>query len=191
MNPPSHIFPLQTPRLALHLLAPEHIPAILTYRQLPNVTRYLSKRAVTAESILEEIEWNRAVPVGTPGYRVRVVIIPHEIHTVVGDAIIKITEDEPLQGELTYVLHPDAQGKGYVSEAMQAFVAFAFDTLRLHRLTATIFADHIPSIRVAERLGMRREAHFRKAVLREGEWIDDTIYALLREEWNATRPIKE
>lgn len=185
MNIQSNTLFIETPHLTLRLLAPDDIPALLTYRLLPEVTRYLSKRPVTAASILEEIEYNRAVPIGTPGYRVRTVIVPKATGMVVGDCIIKITEEEPHQGELTYALHPAHQGHGYATEAMQAFVGYAFATLRLHRLTATIFADHTPSIKVAERLGMRREAHFRQAVLRDGQWVDDTVYALLRNEWEA------
>ena len=100
---------IETPNLILRLLAADDIPAILAYRQLPEVTRYLSKRPVTAESILEELEYTRHVPIGTPGYRVRTVIVPNTVRSVVGDCIIKITEDEPYQGEITYALHPAHQ----------------------------------------------------------------------------------
>jgi [ribosomal protein S5]-alanine N-acetyltransferase len=185
MNPQSNTLYIETPNLILRLLTPDDIPALLTYRLLTEVTRYLSKRPVTAESILDEIEYTRSVPIGTPGYRVRTVIVPKVTNSVVGDCIIKITEEDPQQGELTYALHPAHQGHGYATEAMRAFVGYAFGTLRLHRLTATIFAEHTPSIKVVERLGMRREAHFRQAVLRDGQWVDDTIYALLRDEWQA------
>jgi RimJ/RimL family protein N-acetyltransferase len=34
-----------------------------------------------------------------------------------------------------------------------------------------------------ERLGMRHEAHLIEAEYREGEWIDDYIYAMLAGEW--------
>ncbi len=177
---------ITNPRITLRLLTADDIPALLTYRQLPEVTQYLSKRPVTAESILDEIEYNRTAPVGTPGYRVRVVIVPNDTNEVVGECILKITEEEPQQGELTYVLHPAHHGKGYATEAVRAFIHYAFDTIRLHRVTATIFAEHTASIKVAERVGMRQEAYFRQSVLRDGRWVDDTVYALLREEWQSS-----
>jgi RimJ/RimL family protein N-acetyltransferase len=36
-----------------------------------------------------------------------------------------------------------------------------------------------------EKLGMRREAEFRKNVLQKGEWRDSYLYAILAEEWRA------
>jgi len=39
---------------------------------------------------------------------------------------------------------------------------------------------------VMEKLGMRREAHFRKDVMEKGEWRDSYLYAILREEWSVT-----
>jgi RimJ/RimL family protein N-acetyltransferase len=32
---------------------------------------------------------------------------------------------------------------------------------------------------------MRKEAHFRKNLFVDGEWIDECIYAMLHEEWQA------
>jgi RimJ/RimL family protein N-acetyltransferase len=185
MNLQTEFPPIETPRLYLRLLAPDDIPALLAYRQLPEVMQYLSKRPVLAETVLEEIEATRLVPVGTPGYRVRTVIVPKASPIVVGDTILKIIEDEPQQGELGYALHPAYQGKGYATEALRAMARYAFEVLQLHRITATIFAEHTPSIKVAERIGMQREAYFRQAVWRDGKWVDDAVYAILREDWEA------
>ena len=35
------------------------------------------------------------------------------------------------------------------------------------------------------RLGLRREGHLRQSSWAKGEWTDDLLYALLREEWQA------
>jgi len=32
-------------------------------------------------------------------------------------------------------------------------------------------------------LGFRKEAHFRESLLINGEWVDDLVYALLKDEW--------
>jgi RimJ/RimL family protein N-acetyltransferase len=48
-----------------------------------------------------------------------------------------------------------------------------------------------PSWRLMERLGMRREAHFREHAIFKGEWDQEYIYAILRREWlgrNAAMP---
>ena len=51
-----------------------------------------------------------------------------------------------------------------------------------HRLIATIDPENTKSINLFERLGFRREAHFRKCRRVNGIWADDVVYALLRED---------
>jgi RimJ/RimL family protein N-acetyltransferase len=62
-------------------------------------------------------------------------------------------------GEIGYVLHPDHGGQGLASEAVRALLEIAFVTIGLHRVSARIDARNLRSLRLAERLGMRREAH--------------------------------
>jgi RimJ/RimL family protein N-acetyltransferase len=44
--------------------------------------------------------------------------------------------------------------------------------------------ERLISWRLMERLGMRREAHFRQSHQVRGEWDDESVYALLAEEWS-------
>ncbi|WP_336702316.1 GNAT family protein [Chryseobacterium indologenes] len=34
-----------------------------------------------------------------------------------------------------------------------------------------------------ERIGLRKEGHFVKSLFWKNKWVDDIIYAVLREEW--------
>jgi RimJ/RimL family protein N-acetyltransferase len=61
--------------------------------------------------------------------------------------------DEP---ELAYELLPQAQGHGYATEAARALLDAAFGTGR-RRIWATIGSLNAPSLRVAEKLGFRRD----------------------------------
>ena len=40
-----------------------------------------------------------------------------------------------------------------------------------------------PSVALLERVGMRKEAHFRKSLWFKGEWVDDMVLAILKSEW--------
>ena len=60
---------------------------------------------------------------------------------------------------------------------------FGFKELRLHRIIATCQSENTRSREMMDRLGMRREGHFREAVLKEGRWIDEYLYAILRKEF--------
>ena len=49
-----------------------------------------------------------------------------------------------------------------------------------------MIAENEPSARLAERLGMRREALFVRSEMFKGEWSSAAIYALLADDWRAT-----
>ena len=90
-----------------------------------------------------------------------------------------IEEDTGIFG---FVLHKHYWGFGIATEASQALVQFGFEQLALHRVVAECFVEQVASARIFEKLGMRREAHFRKNALKAGVWRDTYLYALLNEE---------
>ena len=75
--------------------------------------------------------------------------------------------------------------KGYGSEAARLALAFAFDELNLHRITATVFDYNDRSIALFEKLGFQREGAFREFVFRDDQRYDMLLYGLLRHEWRA------
>ena len=94
----------------------------------------------------------------------------------------------PWFGHLTYeigwVLHPIYQGKGYATEAAKALLLYGFENLHAHRIIATCQPENPASYRVMEKIGMKREGHFRKGLYRGNNvWWDEYFYAVLAEEW--------
>jgi RimJ/RimL family protein N-acetyltransferase len=83
------------------------------------------------------------------------------------------------------VLHPDHHGQGYGREAAVEVLRLGFEGLGLHRIIGRCDAHNHASARLLERLGMRREAHFRENEFFKGEWADEYVYALLANEWQA------
>lgn len=57
---------------------------------------------------------------------------------------------------LGYATYPGAQGRGYATEACQALVEWAWTHPEAKRVCATVPAWNTSSIRVAEKLGMRK-----------------------------------
>ena len=92
-------------------------------------------------------------------------------------------------GEIGWVFAKDAQGKGYATEAAHALMDYAFKTEGLHRILAMCDPQNVPSWKLCERLGMRREAHHLSNVYffrdEKGEpiWKDTYVYAILKTEW--------
>ncbi len=59
--------------------------------------------------------------------------------------------------ELIYVFHVQSWGKGYATEAGRATLAYVFEKSTLDKIYATIYPDNGPSIKVADKLGMKFE----------------------------------
>ena len=90
----------------------------------------------------------------------------------------------PQTYEIGWVFNGAYHGHGYATEAATALLQYGFEALHLHRIIATCQPENVASCRVMEKLGMRREAHFRKCIrLPDNRWWDEYFYALLEEEW--------
>lgn len=90
------------------------------------------------------------------------------------------------QAEIGWVVGPDHAGQGFATEAAEGLLRICFEHLALRRVTAVSYADNLPSWRVMEKLGMRREGyHVAEALHRSGRWLDTVVYAMLAEEWPA------
>ncbi|WP_121667973.1 GNAT family N-acetyltransferase [Mesonia aquimarina] len=114
----------------------------------------------------------------------QLVIIKRESDKIIGDIGIHFIKGG-LQCEIGCTLAKQYQGKGYAFRAMKICIDFLFCTLDKHRITASVDPKNSKSIQLLERLKFRKEAHFKEALLIKGEWVDDVIYGLLKEEWVA------
>jgi RimJ/RimL family protein N-acetyltransferase len=104
---------------------------------------------------------------------------------VVGEVSLIWRSVADRQAEIGYIFHPDVQGQGLATEAALALLAFGFEQAELHRIYARCDARNVASWRVMEKLGMRREAHFREHLQLKGRWDEELIYAILEDEWRA------
>jgi ribosomal-protein-serine acetyltransferase len=85
-----------------------------------------------------------------------------------------------MMGELGYWLRTDRTGRGYATEAGEAVVRWAFDTLGFGRMELRAGVENLPSQRVAERLGFRREGLLRSGCPHPEGGYDCYIYGLVR-----------
>ena len=85
--------------------------------------------------------------------------------------------------EIGYILAPLYWRRGLMSEAVRIFVAYCFKNLDTHRVEAMIQPENVASIRLAERLGFRREGVLRDRQLVDGSYRTVAMYALLANEF--------
>ncbi len=106
----------------------------------------------------------------------------------IGEVAIKRSSRDPKLAEVGWTLEPAAQGRGYATEATAALMDWSFCNLCVRRLTSVCDARNAASYKLMERLGMRREARHLKSSFIKGEWVDDLVYAVLKDEWLCRPP---
>lgn len=65
------------------------------------------------------------------------------------------------KADIGYVLSPQHWGQGYMSEAVKAVIAYAFETLSVHRVWAVCDVDNGASAGVLKKAGMQKEGLLR------------------------------
>jgi len=82
--------------------------------------------------------------------------------------------------EIGYWLGEEYWGRGIVTEAVRAVTDYAFATFDICRVYAGVFEWNPGSIRVLEKAGYEFECRLKKSVTKDGETIDELIYAMIR-----------
>lgn len=183
MTPAPAFTRLETPRLVLRRFTRADLPALLAYRNDPEVARYQSWESFSAEeaeAFLAKLE--QAEP-GTPGTWFQFAVEVKEGGALVGDCALHVRADDARQGEIGFTLAREHQGRGYAREAVSRLLDFVFTELKLNRVVAITDAENASAAHLLERIGMRREGHFLQNVWFKGRWGDEFAFAVLRDEW--------
>ncbi len=174
----------KTERLIIRPISMDDKKTIYVYRADPETSKYLSLVPNSEEDIEEFIEKSSSV-LNVPGTWFQFVIIEKLNNQVIGDIGIHFLETDPenKQVEIGYTLDSKYRGKGYAIEALTVIINYLINSLSKRRITASIDPINQASIKLIERLGFRKEAHFIESLFFHGKWVDDVVYAILAKEW--------
>jgi len=182
------MFPeILTERLALRDLEPNDGPRVFAYHKHPDVSRFQSWGTESVDVVQSYIRGLATIEPGTPGSWYQVGIFLRAGGKLIGDCGFRVLESDPEQAEIGITLAPEFQGKGYATEALQAILDYLLVMLEKHRVFGSVDPRNVSSMRLLPRVGLRQEAHFVKSLWFRGEWVDDVIFAILANEWRASR----
>jgi RimJ/RimL family protein N-acetyltransferase len=143
-----------------------------------DVRPFLGPRtAATREQVLEEIEQSLAEPAS---YGRFVVELDGEPAGAVGFRIA--SEPNRIARLEKLAIHPRFRGRRLADEAARQFQRLLLGELGFHRLELEIYAFNERACTHAERAGYTREGRKRKAYLKDGEWVDSVLYAIVAED---------
>jgi RimJ/RimL family protein N-acetyltransferase len=177
-------WPRRTPRLVLRPATMDDLTPLGRIQALPEVAYWLPSVAGTQADYLlrmgAEGLFPRTIAIELDG----LVIGELYLHVAAGWAQVEVAHQAvDTEAEIGWALDPAYHGQGYATEAATELVRICFEDLGVRRITATAFADNLPSLRIMERLGMRCETRgVRTTLHRERGWVDSTVHALLADE---------
>jgi RimJ/RimL family protein N-acetyltransferase len=182
-------WPVRTARLVIRPATADDLDATWAFRRLPEVVEWITSDVQERETYAEMFL--------APDRLASTLVVEHD-GRVVGDLMVRIEDAwsqaevrdgaRGVQAELGWVLDPAYGGQGLATEAVTELVRICFEDLGLRRVTALCFADNEPSWRLMERVGLRRESHnLADSLHRSRGWLDGYGYALLADQWRASR----
>lgn len=179
-------WPMRSGQLVLRRAGDADIETLLTFRNDPQVNRFMLRTSVDPDVF--RAEWRAAATSGTDFS-----CVAELDGRVVAMGFLEIVDGlgQPglparTEGLIGYVVEPGSAGGGVATDLARGLLAAAFDHLGLRRVTAGCNADNHASVRVLEKIGMRREQHgVEDSWHAELGWVDGYTYALLAREWAA------
>jgi [ribosomal protein S5]-alanine N-acetyltransferase len=176
----------KTERLLLRDFEPDDWTALHDVESRADVARYQSFEPRTPEEsrayVIAASEQATQDPRET--YDLAVLLIFEG--RLIGRCGLGLTTPDLVEGMLWYTIHPLHWGRGYATEAARGLLDFGFGELRLHRIWADCDPANMASVRVLEKVGMRREGHLIENAWIKGAWTDSLIYAILDREWTSS-----
>jgi RimJ/RimL family protein N-acetyltransferase len=147
-----------------------------------DVRQFLGPRtAATREDVLEEIERSLAEPATFGRF---VIQADGESAGMLGFHLV--SERNRIARLERLAIHPRFRGRRLSDDAARLFQRHLLEELGYHRLELEIYAFNERACAHAERAGFVREGRKRQAYLKDGEWVDSVMYALVREDSTST-----
>jgi RimJ/RimL family protein N-acetyltransferase len=142
------------------------------------VRQFLGPRTATArDDVLEEIERSLAEPESFGRF---VIDADGEPAGMLGFHLVN--ERSRIARLERLAIHPAFRGRRLADEAARLFQRHLLEELGFHRLELEIYAFNERACAHAERVGFVREGRKRKAYLKDGEWVDTVLFALIPED---------
>jgi ribosomal-protein-alanine N-acetyltransferase len=149
------------------------------------VSRFISPPPSTVDGFERFIAWT--IRQRTAGTYACFAVTLKGFDTAIG--IFQVRETEPGFGtaEWGFALGSPFWGMGLFEDGAELVLEFAFETLGVHRLEARAAVKNGRGNGALHKVGAVQEGILRKSFLRNGEYLDQVLYAIVEDDWRASR----
>lgn len=175
-------------RVVLRELRPSDATSLFVLLTAPEVARFIAPPPATVQGFEHFI--TRSNRDGSASRAMCLAV------TLAGDdaaiGMFQIREIEPKLhvAEWGFALGSAFWGTGVFTEAAELVLEFIFDRLGVHRLEARAAVRNGRGGRALQKVGAVPEGVLRKAFLKDGRHLDQVMYAIIADDWRASRDVR-
>lgn len=174
--------PLESERLLFRKTTKDDIDEFFFIQLNPNLRRYLGMTKVGNNLIKNRKFFDESVYDNKDFYRWT--IVKKEDNKILGCIYLNIHDKKARTAGIDYWIREDEWGCGYVTEAAQRILEFAFDTLNLNRIESCGAKDNPGTWKVMEHIGLKYEGVRQSgAFYYYGGLTDLVMYGITRNEY--------
>jgi len=178
---------LRGAQVTLRELCSADAPSLVAAMTTPEVSRFISPPPATLDGFERFIAWahrERAV-----GRYVCFAIVPNGSESAAGVLQLRSLDADFGSCEWGFALASEHWGTGMFTESASLFIDFAFTVVGAYRLEARAAVRNGRGNGALRKLGAVHECVMRRSFLRNGEYLDQTLWTLLAEDWMDSKAV--
>ena len=160
-------------------------PSLLAMLATEEVARFISPPPTTVDGFERFIAWTHRERAA--GNYVCFGVVPHGTDRAIG--IFQVRQLEPgfATAEWGFAIGSAFWGTGMFIDGAKMAIDFAFEVVGTHRLEARAAVANGRGNGALRKMGASQEGILRKSFLRNGEYLDQTLWTILDEDWRTAR----
>jgi RimJ/RimL family protein N-acetyltransferase len=174
-------------RVTLRELRVADAPSLCELLTTEEVARFISPPPTSVEGFERFIQWTHRERAA--GRYICFAVVPHGLDTAIG--IFQLRQLEPGFGtaEWGFAIGSPFWGTGLFMDAARITVDFAFEIVGVHRLEARAAVANGRGNGALAKIGAVKEGVLRRSFLRNGEYLDQALWSMVRDEWRQTKAV--
>ncbi len=173
---------LESERIIFRRVVDADFEAILTLRGNPQTMKYIPRPLCESKNDAlqliaifdEKIDTNQGINWG---------MVCKNTNQFFGLISFHVIEKENFRAEIGYMILPNFEKRGLVSEGVKTLLNYGFNDLKLNSVSAIIDPENVASEKLLQRNGFIKEAHLRQNFLFNEKFLDSVIYGILKDEF--------
>lgn len=170
---------LETERLKLRRADSNDINGLFALRSDAEIMKYIPRPAATTLDEISEFLKLTDEKIND-NEMINWVITVKDDPEMIGTIGYYHIKSEHYRAEIGYMLLPEFQGRGYITEAINEVVNYGFNEMKLHSIEALIDPANLASAKVLEKCNFMKEGYFKESEFYNGKFIDTVIYSKLK-----------